>query len=77
MVLIPFEGTGTLGEVTETVFENLCEFVLDHPGAVVDRIIIRLGADGALNLETEGPCVAIWTPPATAPAEPGDDVPGL
>lgn len=75
MILLPLEGTGTLGEVTETVFENLCEFILDHPDAVVDRIIIRLGADGALNVETEAARTTRWDPPGDPPAVAVDDLP--
>jgi len=77
MCLLGLDGTGTLGDVTETVFENICEFVLDDPDAVIDRIILRLGADGALNVETEGNRIANWAPPTTVPVGPGDDAPGL
>jgi hypothetical protein len=75
--LLPLDGTGTLGDVTVTVFENLCEFILDDPDAVIDRIILRLGADGVLKVETEGSRMATWAPPATAPTDPADDAPGL
>lgn len=77
MCLLPLDGTGTLRDVTETIFENLCEFILYDPDAVIDRIILRLGADGALNVETEGARLATWAPPATVAAGPGDDAPGL
>ena len=68
--LVPVEGPGTLAELAETVFESVAECVLNDPGAVIDRIGIRLSADGSLTVETEGQVVRPWTPPAaTAPAD--------
>jgi len=68
--LVPVEGPGTLVELAETVLESLAESVLNDPDAVIDRIGIRLSADGDLSVETEGQVVRPWSPPAgTDPAD--------
>lgn len=63
MILFPSGGDGTLRDHAEAVFESLAEMVLDDPDLVVDRIGIRLSADGILSVETESSAVRRWEPP--------------
>jgi hypothetical protein len=75
--LIPLDGSGTLRDVADAVFESLSEFVLDDPEAVIDRIRIRLGSDADLSVETDAFVQQAWTPPASDQPSPDDETPGL
>lgn len=83
LALVPLNGTGTLRDVADAVFESLVEFVLDDPGAVIDRVRIRLMADGDLLVETDAFRTSTWLPPSVEAAleadrpAPDDDAPGL
>ena len=67
LALVPLNGTGTLRDVADAVFESLVEFVLDDPGAVIDRVRIRLMADGGLLVETDAFRTSTWLPPLSRP----------
>lgn len=75
--LIPLDGVGPLRDVADAVFGSLCEFVLDDPEAVIDRIRIRLSSDGELRVETDSFVNRTWAPPGPDGPDPEDDTPGL
>lgn len=75
--LIPLDGSGTLRDVADAVFESLSEFVLDDPDAVIDRIRIRLSSEGELKVETDAFVNRTWAPPGVDDPAPEDDTPGL
>lgn len=82
VTLIPMNGVGTLRDVADAVFGSLSEFVLDDPDATVDRVRIRLQADGGYQVETDAMRTETWLPPAVEDAlnadrpAPDDDTPG-
>lgn len=77
MTLVPLDGSGTLRDVADAVFESLSEFILNDPAAVIDRIRIRLSSEGDLKVETDAFVKLTWTPPGAGGPDPEDDTPGL
>lgn len=84
VALIPLNGTGTLRDVADAVFGSLSEFVLDDPNGTVDRVRIRLNADGGYLVETDAIRTNAWLPPAVdaaleadAPSGADEETPGL
>ncbi len=76
VALVPVEGTGTLRDLADAVFESVSEFVLNDPQAVIDLIRIQLDADGPLSVETEGFVTKAWSPPGTGATRPDDEPAG-
>lgn len=76
VTLVPLNGTGTLRDMADAVFESVAEFVLNDPEAVIDRIQIRLGADGALSVETDAFVTRTWSPPGSEATRPDDEPTG-
>jgi hypothetical protein len=77
MTLVPLDGSGTLRDVADAVFESLSEFILNDPAAVIDRIRIRLSSEGDLKVETDAFVKLTWTPPGADGPDPEDHTPGL